>query len=141
YIVRIGDGKEIVMSMMNAKESDFDIIHGVGPNIAHSIFEWMNVDDNRHMVKRLLDSVNVIVERGGASKFSGLTFVFTGTLSKMDRTDAENIVRKNGGNVSSSVSAKTSYVVAGDNAGSKLDKAGQLGVKVISEDEFLKMVG
>ena len=70
----------------------------------------------------------------------GKTFIFTGTLPTLDRDVAQDMVRKNGGDVSSSVSKKTSFVVAGAEAGSKLDKANALGVPVISEEEFLKMI-
>ncbi|NUM77953.1 NAD-dependent DNA ligase LigA, partial [candidate division KSB1 bacterium] len=73
--------------------------------------------------------------------FAGKTFVFTGALEKFTRDEAERMVDERGGRASGSVSKKTDYVVAGPGAGSKLDKARELGVKVISEDDFLKMVG
>ena len=73
-------------------------------------------------------------------KLAGKSFVFTGTMSNLDREKAQMIVRNNGGEVSSAVSKKTSYVVAGDEAGSKLDKARELDVKIIGEEEFLRMV-
>ena len=71
-------------------------------------------------------------------ELSGLTFVLTGTLSSLERNDAESKIRAKGGKISSSVSAKTSYVVAGENPGSKIEKAKKLGVKILSEEEFLK---
>jgi len=70
------------------------------------------------------------------SKIAGKTFVLTGTLPILSRDDAKEMIRKAGGDVSGSVSAKTDYVLAGESAGSKLDKARELGVKIISEDEF-----
>ena len=73
-------------------------------------------------------------------KFEGLTFVFTGSLTKFKRKEAQDLVKKLGGHVSSSVSGLTNYVVAGEKAGSKYDKANQLGVKIISEDEFERLV-
>jgi DNA ligase (NAD+) len=70
-----------------------------------------------------------------------MTFVFTGTLTRMTRGEAQAEVKKRGGKATSSVSKKTTYVVAGDDAGSKLDKANKLGVEVIDEDTFIKMIG
>lgn len=75
-----------------------------------------------------------------SDKFAGLTFVLTGTLPTMSRDEASEIIIANGGKTSSSVSKKTDYVLAGEKAGSKLTKAESLGVKVITEDEFLQMV-
>ena len=70
-----------------------------------------------------------------------MTFVFTGALTRFTREDAQAAVKQRGGKASSSVSKKTSYVVAGDKAGSKLEKAQKLGVNVLTEDEFLEMIG
>ena len=86
-------------------------------------------------------SALVVASTVGAGKLAGKSFVFTGTLPTLERDVAQDMVRKNGGDVSSSVSKKTSYVVAGEEAGSKLEKAKELGVKVISEKEFLDIVG
>ena len=74
-------------------------------------------------------------------KIAGKIFVLTGTMEKYDRDQAKEIIRELGGSVSSSVSAKTDFVVAGESAGSKLDKATELGVKILTEAEFLKMIG
>jgi DNA ligase (NAD+) len=79
--------------------------------------------------------------RAKSSEFAGKTFVFTGALTKLTREEAEAEVKRRGGKATSSVSKTTSYVVAGDKAGSKLEKAHKLGVEVIDEDEFLKMIG
>jgi DNA ligase (NAD+) len=99
-------------------------------------------------VKRLLEALKkagvntkrLKDEASGGSKFDGQTFVFTGELTAMDRSEAEAAVRKEGGKASGSVSAKTSYVVAGPGAGSKLKNAEKLGVKVLSEADFLKLL-
>ena len=79
-------------------------------------------------------------ETPGDGPFTGKTFVFTGTLETMDRPDAESLIRRLGGKAASSVSAKTDYVVAGPGAGSKLEKAQRLKVKILDEQEFLKLV-
>lgn len=78
------------------------------------------------------------VEKGGI--FSGKTFVITGTLPGMKRSEAKKLIEDNGGKVSSSVSKKTDYLLAGDEAGSKLDKANKLGINVISEEDLEKML-
>ena len=78
--------------------------------------------------------------KGHGRSIIGLTFVITGTLPSMGRTQMEELVKSHGGRVSGSVSKNTDYLIAGDNAGSKLTKAQQLGIKIISEDEMLKMI-
>jgi len=118
-------------------------VEGFGPRVSAEIWSWFEDDDNREMIARLLAFGVAPVEpsesvEGGA--FEGKTFVFTGKLEKFTREDAEDLVGKLGGKASGSVSAKTSYVVAGPGAGSKLAKAEQLGVAVLTEDEFLAMV-
>ena len=79
-------------------------------------------------------------EKRVGGRFTGKTFVFTGALTRFSRDEAKRLVEKEGGHAAGSVSKKTDYVVAGTEAGSKLDKARELGVKVISEDEFLEML-
>ncbi len=85
----------------------------------------------------MLKHIDIQIEKTG-QKLAGKSFVFTGSI-KIDRTEAQEIVRKLGGEVSSSVSKNTSYVVVGENAGSKLDKARELGVKIITEKDFLEL--
>ncbi|MDB5238911.1 MAG: ligase LigA [Candidatus Parcubacteria bacterium] len=126
-----------------ASRAEFESIHGVGEKVALSISEWFAGKDNRELVKNLLKQVEIIEDAavsGGSKKLEGMTFVFTGSLPTLEREEGQRLVRVNGGDVSGSVSKKTSYVVAGDEAGSKLDKARELGVKIIGEEEFLKMV-
>jgi len=99
----------------------------------------------KKLVANLLKQVKIIhagptYVKASNANISGKIFVFTGTLPTLERTNAEEMVRNLGGNASSSVSKNTDYVVAGENAGSKLAKAEELGVKVISEGEFLKMI-
>ncbi len=125
-----------------ASRDDFEAINGVGPKVAESISSWFKDSDNRKLVKNLLTHVKIVQEQIAAGKpFEGKSFVFTGSLPTLEREEAQGLVRQNGGDVSSSVSKKTSYVGAGEEAGSKLDKARELGVKIISETDFLKMIG
>ncbi len=117
-------------------------LNGVGPVVAQALVDWFSDKSNQKLLENLLKQVKVsrfhLEEKTG--KLTGRTFVLTGTLSAMDRDVAKEKIRALGGEISESVSAKTSYVVAGENAGSKLDKAQKLGVKVIDEKEFLGLI-
>jgi len=135
---------------------DFRSIYGVGEVVAESLVAWFKNSDNRSLVKNLLGQITLIKDEivgglsgagtGGARSVAranlleGKSFVFTGTLPTLEREEAQAMVRRLGGNVSSSVSVRTSYVVAGEEAGSKLDKARSLGVKILSEDDFLALI-
>jgi len=117
-------------------------VNEVGPKIAESIAEFFSNAANRKLVERL-GAAGVTMkgqrkERG--TKLAGKTFVLTGTLAHFTRDEAKKIIEDAGGRVSGSVSKKTDYVVAGEEAGSKLEKARQLGVSVIDEDEMEKLV-
>ncbi|MDQ7784619.1 MAG: NAD-dependent DNA ligase LigA [Desulfomonilaceae bacterium] len=122
---------------------DMEGIHGIGPEAAQSVAAFFNEPRNMEIVRRLLDAgVNPMPlkppQGAGSSPLSGKTVVFTGTLS-LPRAEAKRIVQDRGGKVSESVSRKTDFVVAGDAAGSKLDKARESGVTILSEDEFREM--
>jgi DNA ligase (NAD+) len=128
--------------LLNASEETLAQIHGVGPVIAKEIVSYAANPDNRRVVEQLL-TVGITYPAAPETKsaeFEGMTFVFTGTLTRMTRDEAQTEVKKRGGKASSSVSKKTTYVVAGKNAGSKLDKATKLGVELIDEDTFIKMI-
>ncbi len=115
----------------------------IGPETARSVAEFLGDSRERSLIERLVDlGVHPHPEAAPVSDgvFKGKTLVLTGTLSTMSRKEAEDLVVKNGGKVSSSVSKKTSYVVAGESPGSKLDAAMKLGVPVITEDAFRDMV-
>ncbi len=113
----------------------------IGPEAAGSITAFFRDAKNRETIKRILDAgVKLEYEQGGAKKLAGLTFVFTGSLSSMSRDEARAKVEELGAKTASSVSRKVSYVVAGEEAGSKLDKARQLGLKVLTEREFLELL-
>ena len=139
-----------IESIITAKREEFLSIYGVGEVVADSLVSWFKNYDNRQLVKRLLKNITIVkddITTGGGSgaaenrALEGKTFVFTGTMPNLDRDKAQAMVRRLGGNVSGSVSAKTSFVVAGEEAGSKLDKARELGVKIIGEQEFLDIIG
>jgi DNA ligase (NAD+) len=126
--------------LMKASADDFEKIRGIGSVVADSIRSWFADKANQKMVKGLLKQIAITQSERQSSRLAGRTFVFTGTLERVSRDEAKKLVKENGGDVSSSVSKKTNFVVAGAEAGSKLTKAQQLGVAVISEDEFLQML-
>jgi DNA ligase (NAD+) len=128
-------------NIRKAKFEDLEKLDGVGPIVAKSIFEFFRNPENKKMVDNLLKYVTIKKEKvsGGNKKLSGQTFVLTGTLPTLSRDEAKKMIREAGGEISESVSSKTSFVLAGESAGSKLQKAESLGVKIISEEEFLKM--
>ncbi len=117
-------------------------IKDVGGVVAKSIYEWFRNDYNQKLLKKFEKvGVRVLKQETSekSSKLRGLTFVFTGTLDMLSRERAEEMVRENGGEVSSSVGKETDYVVAGEEPGSKYNRAKKLGVKIISEKEFLNL--
>lgn len=119
-------------------------IEGVGPIVAESVVIWFKDTHHQKVVRELLGQVTLQNPMrgavGAAHKLSGKTLVLTGTLPTLSRDEAKELIRRAGGKVASSVSKKTDYVVAGESAGSKLDEAEKLGVQVISEAAFLKLV-
>ncbi len=127
---------------MNAGYEDYAAIDDIGEITATTIVEFFANESNRELCERLI-ALGLKTEAVSGPKgeiFAGLTFVLTGTLPTMTRDEASAIIKKNGGKVSGSVSKKTSYVLAGEEAGSKLTRARELGVAVISEAEFLAML-
>jgi DNA ligase (NAD+) len=120
-------------------------VHEVGPETASSIITFLQNETEVAIVKQLLKHgvhlEPVVVDRTKAQKLAGATFVLTGTFATMSRKEAEQKIVEWGGEVSGSVSKKTSYVVAGESPGSKLDAAEKLGVPVISEERLLEMLG
>lgn len=126
----------------NAYLEDLTSIYGVGEVVANSLHGWFARKENRDLVVRLQKQVRIQDAKKvlSSDKFSGKTFVLTGTLSGMSRDEAKAKILANGGQVSGSVSSKTSFVVVGENPGSKIDEAERLGVKVLSEAEFLKLL-
>ena len=129
-------------SVMNASVDDILQIDGFGKIMAESVVEFFSSDSTKELIAKLkeagvnMKSTNVVED----TRFSGMTFVLTGTLPTLKRAQASKIIESFGGKTSSSVSKKTTYVLAGEEAGSKLDKANKLGVQVISEEEFKEMI-
>jgi DNA ligase (NAD+) len=122
-----------------ASEEELSAIEGIGPIIGRAVAEWFNDTNNCALLARLVPHLKVEkVEAPTAGSLTGQTVVVTGTLPTLSREEAEALVRKAGGKAASSVSKNTSFVLAGEAAGSKLEKANQLGVQVIDEGEFLK---
>lgn len=120
-------------------------VEGVGPRTALSLVEWFGVPRNRALIEKLRGAgVRLVVETSGqvkdSDKLAGLTFVLTGTLPTLTRNEASDLIQRHGGKVTDSVSKKTSYVVAGDAPGSKLDKAQKLGVPILDEAALLELV-
>ncbi len=129
-------------AIMSASTEQLLSIEGFGEILANSAVEYFAIEDNRNMIHRLKElGVNTVSTKSVAGdKFAGMTFVLTGTLPTYTRSAAAEIIESLGGKVSGSVSKKTTYVLAGEEAGSKLDKANALGVTVIDEEEFNKMI-
>jgi len=117
-------------------------VFDVGDAMAKSITKWFAMPDSYAFIEKLR-AAGVNMEFKGEKRgvaFAGKTFVLTGTLTKFTRNEAEERIEQLGGKAASSVSKKTSFVVAGENAGSKLTKANDLGIRVLTEDEFLEML-
>ncbi|MDO9399118.1 MAG: NAD-dependent DNA ligase LigA, partial [bacterium] len=143
YELRI---REFVDYFQNLTLEDLEKLPDVGPIVAKSIYDWFHDEHNLALLERLesngltikiqiADKTSII-----AQKLVGKIFVLTGALSGLTRDEAKAKIRELGGDISSSVSKNTDFVVAGDDPGSKLDKAKKLGVKIINEEEFLKLI-
>ena len=130
-------------NLSNASYEELSEIADIGPIMAKSIVEFFEEPQTKDLIEKLKQAgVNTtsLNSENTDNRFEGLTFVLTGSLEKYTREEATNIIEKFGGKVSGSVSKKTSYLLAGEEAGSKLTKAQSLGVKIISEEEFEKMI-
>ncbi len=137
----IADHFGAIDKVRSATKEDLLAIDGVGEVVADSITQWFGDKENAKMLDRLFKHVRIAkAEKKAGSKLRGMTFVFTGGMDSMSRDEAGERVRALGGSVSGSVSKKTSYVVSGEESGSKLDKARALGVTVLTEQEFVRML-
>lgn len=129
--------------LQHASRDAITAINGIGPIVAHSVYEWFRDERYTTQLRALLAHLTLVEPRkatGVVQTFVGQTFVLTGTLSRMTRDEAKEAIRIRGGTISSSVSKATTFVVAGDSPGSKYDKALALGVDVLTEDEFSKLL-
>jgi len=128
-----------------ASQEELEQVHEVGPKLAESIFKFLKQPENRELIKRLRDArlpmkSETVEDEQPEQIFAGKTFVLTGTLDGMTRDEATALIEQRGGRVSSSVSKKTSFVLAGRDPGSKLEKARDLGVQILDEQAFRAML-
>jgi len=128
-----------------ASQEELEQVHEVGPKLAESIFKFLKQPENRELIKRLRDArlpmkSETVEDEQPEQIFAGKTFVLTGTLDGMTRDEATALIEQRGGRVSSSVSKKTSFLLAGRDAGSKLEKARDLGVQILDEQAFRAML-
>jgi len=129
-------------NLMQASFDELKAVFEIGPIVAQSIFDYFRSEENAELIRKLLASG--VSPAGGVRRaggpLAGKTFVFTGTLPTLGRKEAQEMVEQLGGRAAGSVSRKTDFVVAGEEAGSKLDKARELGITVLGEDDFLQML-
>jgi len=131
-------------NLMNADENQISEIKGIGPIVEQSVYSFFQDDNNIRIINKLKDlgvAFPQLERKGHEGPLLGKTFVLTGTLEGMSRTQAQIEIEKLGGKVTSSVSKLTSFVVAGADPGSKVDKAKKLGVEIIDEISFKKLLG
>ena len=132
-----------VDDIINAKAEDFARIDGFGSIMAESVENYFALESTRELIAQLKElglEMKPSPQKQSGGKLEGKTFVLTGTLPTMKRSEAAKLIEAHGGKTSSSVSKKTAYVVAGEEAGSKLTKAQTLGIPVLSEEELLQMI-
>lgn len=130
-------------NLLSAQKGDFDRMYGVGEKVSQSVFEFISDTKNHDLIKNLLQNGIKVSDYHSPVKsnyLEGKTFVVTGVLPTMTRDEMHKKIAQFGGSFSGSVSARTDYVIAGEDAGSKLEKAKKLSVKVISEKEFFDLV-
>ena len=129
-------------NLQNATLEELTAVDDIGEITARNILDWMASPQSRHLIDRLREAgVNMTAaEQGSDRRFEGMTFVLTGALEKFTRDEASEMIETRGGKSSGSVSKKTTYVVAGEAAGSKLRKAQELGIPVLTEEEFLELL-
>ena len=130
-------------NLMQASEESLAMTDDIGEISAKSLYEFFNQNQTIDLMNKLKEAnvnMKMIEEEGTDNRFEGMTFVLTGALEKFTRKEASDLIEKHGGKTSSSVSKKTTYVLAGEDAGSKLTKAQNLGVEIITEEQFENMI-
>lgn len=128
---------------LSATQEALASVEGIGDVVAQSIIEYVNDDHHQQLIQDYLERGITIESSASAlgDRLSGNSFVLTGTLPTLSRSDAESLIRQQGGFISSSVSKNTSYLLVGDNPGSKFSKAQNLGIPTLTEEDFLRMIG
>ncbi|MGN6165177.1 MAG: helix-hairpin-helix domain-containing protein, partial [Flavisolibacter sp.] len=134
-----------LLDLKNFNEEALQNLEDVGPKLAGSVVQFFSNKDNIEMINALealgLSLKNEKMDYAAGGNLQGQTFLFTGTLSKLKRSEAEAMVEQNGGKIVSGVSSKLNYLIVGEDAGSKLEKAKKItSIKILSEDQFLKML-
>ena len=130
-------------ALMEADVVTLNAINDVGGITANQIYEFFQEEQTKDLIQRLKDAgvnMNYLQQASSDNRFEGKTFVLTGSLNEFTRKEASDIIENLGGKTSGSVSKKTSYVLAGEEAGSKLTKAQELGIEVITEEQFKEMI-
>ncbi|MFW5958358.1 MAG: helix-hairpin-helix domain-containing protein, partial [Desulfosalsimonas sp.] len=144
YVARLLASRyETIDELAAADHAELEAIEGLGPVVAESIAEFFGRRENLETIRTLQDlGVRIIAEKkaGQGQALEGKTFVLTGALSSMSRNEAKERIEAAGGRVSGSVSSRTDYVVAGQSPGSKLERAGELGVRVLDENGLLQLL-
>ncbi len=140
----LADNFPSVEELSQASVASLEGVYGIGAKIARSLFDWLRIAANQSLIERLqaagLQFANTTSSSAKTSNLAGKTFVITGTLPTLKRKQAEDLIQQAGGKVTSSVSTKTNYLVAGEEAGSKLEKAKKLGITQLSEAQLLEML-
>ena len=143
----LADHFNSIDNLMRASEDELKNINEIGPEVASSIVEFFSIEKNRNIIKKL-ESEGVIKkpeeddkkEKIPEKPLDGMKFVLTGTLPDYSRTEMKKIIESHGGRVTSSVSKGTDYVLVGSEPGSKYEKAQKLGVPIINQEEFFKLI-
>lgn len=140
----LADNLHNIDNLIKAKKEDLELIYGIGEEITNSILEWSSIAENMTLVEELRSlNLNLQQENNNSDtekKLANKTFILTGTLPTLKRNDAKKLIESAGGKVNTSISAKIDYVVAGEDAGLKLEKAQKLNLKIINESELLELI-
>jgi DNA ligase (NAD+) len=139
------DNFSTVEQLSEASVAMLEGVYGIGSEIAQSVHDWFKIEANKNLVESLKEAGlqvanNLQKSKETTAKLSGKIFVITGTLPTLKRTEAKELIEKAGGKVTTSVSAKIDYLLVGEEAGSKLEKGQNLGIKILNEDELLEML-
>jgi len=136
----LADEFETLDNLMNANIDEISKVQGIGAVIAQEVYDFFHNPQNISFIDEVKKFIKPQHSQNKTDELKGLTFVLTGTLQSLTRDEASEIIKKMGGKTSSSVSKNTSYVIAGENAGSKLDKAQNLNIPILTENDFLSMI-